>query len=262
MPVAPVTQCHKTRWTSFAPPACCIACKATIQGGLSHECGESLLGSLPPNLRLALEMSLHEVDERRSMEGELQELEARWRDADAIARLQTTCWCLATSAAGSRGCARRAMSNPPQAMTTIEMAPAESILWRRLDAPGHDACTMTQTANGWLIHGTAAFSEAGAPVHLTYTVACNTRWETRRATIAGYIGTRAYSARIQHGANGQWRLNGIAQPHLADCDNVDLGFTAATNAIVIRHLALDIGAFATVRSAWLNVLDDEFSVLE
>ena len=45
------------------------------------------LHQLSPPLRLALEMSLHEGDERRAMEGELHELEARWRDADAIAKI-------------------------------------------------------------------------------------------------------------------------------------------------------------------------------
>ncbi|MEP6836340.1 MAG: hypothetical protein ABJB74_23320 [Gemmatimonas sp.] len=49
--------------------------------------GESVLGYLPPSLRLALEMSLHSDDERRAMEGELRELEERWRDADAIAKI-------------------------------------------------------------------------------------------------------------------------------------------------------------------------------
>lgn len=41
----------------------------------------------PEAVRLALEMSLHTEDERRAMEGELQQLEQRWRDADAIAKI-------------------------------------------------------------------------------------------------------------------------------------------------------------------------------
>jgi hypothetical protein len=45
------------------------------------------LFTLPAALRLALEMALHADDERRAMEGELIELEARWREADAIARI-------------------------------------------------------------------------------------------------------------------------------------------------------------------------------
>jgi hypothetical protein len=49
--------------------------------------GWNQLGILPPRLRLALEMALHEADERRAMEGELAELETRWREADALAKI-------------------------------------------------------------------------------------------------------------------------------------------------------------------------------
>ncbi|MEP6779362.1 MAG: hypothetical protein ABJC26_05685 [Gemmatimonadaceae bacterium] len=44
-------------------------------------------GRIPAPLRLALEMSVHEEDERRAMEGELLQLEERWRDAEVIAKI-------------------------------------------------------------------------------------------------------------------------------------------------------------------------------
>ncbi|MEO7995902.1 MAG: hypothetical protein ABI852_00585 [Gemmatimonadaceae bacterium] len=47
----------------------------------------NLIAYAPQDVRLALEMSLHADDERRAMEGELQQLEQRWRDADAIAKI-------------------------------------------------------------------------------------------------------------------------------------------------------------------------------
>jgi hypothetical protein len=43
------------------------------------------LFSLPAAYRLGLEMALHEESERRAMEGELQELERAWREAEEIA---------------------------------------------------------------------------------------------------------------------------------------------------------------------------------
>ncbi len=43
------------------------------------------LYSLPANYRLALEMALHEESERRALEGELEELERAWQDAEEIA---------------------------------------------------------------------------------------------------------------------------------------------------------------------------------
>jgi hypothetical protein len=43
--------------------------------------------SLPKPTRLALEMAVHETDERRAMEGELAALEERWREAEEIAAI-------------------------------------------------------------------------------------------------------------------------------------------------------------------------------
>ncbi|MBD0320981.1 MAG: hypothetical protein ICV87_11650, partial [Gemmatimonadetes bacterium] len=43
------------------------------------------LWAMPFEIRLALEMATHEDSERRALEGELAELEAYWRDAEAIA---------------------------------------------------------------------------------------------------------------------------------------------------------------------------------
>ena len=45
------------------------------------------LGALSDVQRLALEMALHEEQERRAMDGELEALERAWRDAEAIAAI-------------------------------------------------------------------------------------------------------------------------------------------------------------------------------
>lgn len=46
-----------------------------------------VLNSLSAPVRLALEMSIHEDDERRALEGELAELEERWREAEEVAAI-------------------------------------------------------------------------------------------------------------------------------------------------------------------------------
>lgn len=45
------------------------------------------VAGLPTVVRFALEMSLHEDDERRALEGELHVLEQRWKDAEEIAAI-------------------------------------------------------------------------------------------------------------------------------------------------------------------------------
>lgn len=46
-----------------------------------------LLGNLPLEVRLALEMATHEDAERRALEGELALLDAAWREAEEIAAI-------------------------------------------------------------------------------------------------------------------------------------------------------------------------------
>jgi hypothetical protein len=46
-----------------------------------------LIGRLPGPSRLALEMALHEEQERRALQGELKTLEAAWRQAEEIAAI-------------------------------------------------------------------------------------------------------------------------------------------------------------------------------
>jgi len=48
---------------------------------------EGLVARYAPQVRLALEMALHEEQERRALEGELQLLEAAWREAEEIAAI-------------------------------------------------------------------------------------------------------------------------------------------------------------------------------
>ena len=45
------------------------------------------LAGLNPSMRLAIEMATHEEAEREALEGELKELEARWRQAEEIAHI-------------------------------------------------------------------------------------------------------------------------------------------------------------------------------
>jgi hypothetical protein len=45
------------------------------------------ISTMSAPVRLALEMSLHEEDERRALEGELAELEDRWREAEEVAAI-------------------------------------------------------------------------------------------------------------------------------------------------------------------------------
>jgi hypothetical protein len=126
-----------------------------------------------------------------------------------------------------------------------------SILWERLDNPGHDACRLVVLDDGWRLAGVAAFEEGGTSSALAYTVECDPSWHTRAARVTGSVGDAPFDLVITHAPAAPWYVNGVAQPGLADLVDLDLGFTPATNLVALRRLGLAIGATAEAPAAYL-----------
>jgi hypothetical protein len=127
-----------------------------------------------------------------------------------------------------------------------------SILWRRLDAPGHDACRLQQTDSGWELAGTAAFLDHGEAARLTYEVLGDAEWRTQYSVVEGWIGSRSMLLRIERTPAGLWILNNTLVPRLEGCLDLDLAFTPATNLVQLKRLALPVGESADVPVAWLD----------
>jgi ribosomal protein S18 acetylase RimI-like enzyme len=127
-----------------------------------------------------------------------------------------------------------------------------SVLWRRLDQPGHDAARLERRPDGWRLAGTALLQEDARPCRLDYEVHCDANWHTRSALVAGWIGAESVCLELSTDGTGHWQLNGAAQPQVAGCLDLDLAFTPATNTLPIRRLNLEIGAAAPVPAAWLR----------
>src|SRR6202044_1818740 len=51
---------------------------------------------------------------------------------------------------------------------------------------------------------------------------------------------------------GRWKLDGEGARHLDDCEDIDLGWTPATNTIPIRRLDLEVGDTASIVAAWVR----------
>ncbi len=149
----------------------------------------------------------------------------------------------------------------------------ETMLWRRLDAPGHDACRLAQRPDGWQLDGVAVFQHEGSPATLAYQVRCDGEWRTRSGFVRGWIGLRAIDVQFEREHLGAWRLNGdVIQDRerepgltravpLSSCVDLDFGFTPATNLTQLRRVALDVGQAADVPVAWFDVTEGTLSVL-
>jgi hypothetical protein len=129
---------------------------------------------------------------------------------------------------------------------------AASIVWRRLDRAGTDACRLTTAAAGWRLDGSAVFTQNGLPARLDYHVACDAAWRTQYGEVLGSIGSSPIALRIARMSGGEWTLNDRVIAGLANCVDLDLGFTPATNLLPVRRLDLAEGQSADAPAAWLD----------
>jgi uncharacterized protein len=127
----------------------------------------------------------------------------------------------------------------------------DSVLWRRLDGPGHDACQLLRAASGYELQGVAVFLHRDRPCSLQYRVCCDKRWLTCSAHVAGVVGRKTVEVQVQR-VRDDWILDEEVQPGLVGCKDIDLSFTPATNTLPIRRLRLAVGESCTTSAAWLR----------
>jgi hypothetical protein len=128
----------------------------------------------------------------------------------------------------------------------------ETILWRRLDLPGHEIATIVRTVDGWRLDGVAVLAESGRPCRIEYEITCDARWVTRHCAIRGHVGEQSVRLDVQRGPTAVWSVGGLEVPALEGCEDIDLGFSPVTNLLPIRRLGLSVGAQSIVRAAWIR----------
>lgn len=138
----------------------------------------------------------------------------------------------------------------------------ESVLWRRLDIPGHEMAEQQQTVHGWQLRGVAVFAHEQRPCRLEYDIRCDQAWQTELVTVTGNVGDKTVATELLRNAAGEWSMDGSKVWELTDCDDVDLNFSPSTNMLPIRRLDLAIGQSARVRAAWVRFPDFTLEVLE
>jgi hypothetical protein len=128
----------------------------------------------------------------------------------------------------------------------------ESILWRAVYWPGHEACSLYRLNAEWHLEGTAVFLYEGRICRLSYFIVCDAIWHTRRAEVTGSVGDEDINFDLSVDAHHRWQVNGVAKPAVDGCIDLDLNFSPATNLIPIRRLNLEDGARREVKAAWLR----------
>lgn len=124
-------------------------------------------------------------------------------------------------------------------------------LWRRTDLPGHDAARLLRTATSWRLEGQTTFRHDEGPAALWYQLECDRAWRSRIGRVQGFVGTRTIDVHCER-VSEQWTMNGAVVPGLERCEDLDFGFTPATNLTQLRRIALAVGAQAVVPVAWFD----------
>jgi hypothetical protein len=140
------------------------------------------------------------------------------------------------------------------------MNSSKTILWRRLDTPGHDACSLVETPSGFTLIGGAAYLENEVPASLRYDVQCDRKWFTQRGHICGWIGSQQIDYTVNNTEDG-WEVNGAPVGGLDECVDLDLKFTPATNLFQIQRAGLMVGEGAEVPVAWFDPADGSLTRL-
>ncbi len=126
-----------------------------------------------------------------------------------------------------------------------------SILWRRLDRPGHEWARLVSQGSDRHLLGAAVFLHEGRPCRLSYKVLCDSDWRTLSAGVSGWVGEEKVEIELSVDSES-WSLNGRTIEAVKNCVDLDLNFSPSTNLLPIRRLRLDIGQEAAVRAAWLR----------
>jgi hypothetical protein len=142
------------------------------------------------------------------------------------------------------------------------MSNEQSILWRRLDLPGHEACRLVTLDYGWQLTGTAVFEYETQVCQVHYLINSEQNWMTQAALVRGWVGSRDIEVEITRDESGRWQLNHRDAPEVDGCSDVDLNFSPSTNLLPIRRLGLNVGEEAKVRAAWLRFPSFQLELLE
>ena len=128
----------------------------------------------------------------------------------------------------------------------------QTIIWKRIDWPGHEACRLYQAGAEWCLEGMAVFLSDDGPCRLSYSISCDSSWNTLRGTVSGWVGNDNINIEVSADADHRWQLNGAESSVVTGCIDLDLNFSPATNLLPIRRLNLEIGEEAEVQAAWLR----------
>ena len=131
--------------------------------------------------------------------------------------------------------------------------PTRRVSWRRSDEVRTDEhCTVSIRDAGLSLVGTLLGAEGGLPVRIEYRVLADGTGATSAVHVRDLRGFAQRTLTLTRSAKGEWTVDGVADPGLKGCLDVDLGCSPSTNTLSIRRLRLGVGRSVTIQAAWVR----------
>ena len=118
--------------------------------------------------------------------------------------------------------------------------------------PGHEAVRIYEGDDGWFLDGAAVFLSDHGPCRLEYLIECDRDWQTRFATVDGFVGGDVVAVEIEVAEGEVWYMDGEEVGAVEGCTDIDLNFSPVTNLLPLKRLDLAVGNETAVRAAWLR----------
>jgi hypothetical protein len=113
-------------------------------------------------------------------------------------------------------------------------------LWQWVQHPGLERFEVMRTGDEWIFRGTILTLTYDAAAEARYEIACDTLFQTRRASVHLRDSSSERSLKID-AQDGHWFENGRENQTVKGAIDIDLGWSPSTNTLPIRRLKLEIG---------------------
>jgi hypothetical protein len=135
--------------------------------------------------------------------------------------------------------------------------------WRHLGSQaGFEVVFLRPLPDGLHLDGHAAAIEAGEAFAVRFAIELDARGRTRSARVSGQSSLGSHAVALTSDGEGAWLVDDTPAPRLDGCLDVDLEFSALTNAFPVRRLGLEPGDAADAPAAYVRALDLRVERLE
>lgn len=131
----------------------------------------------------------------------------------------------------------------------------QDIVWEWLDRPGLEHLVLEERPDGIEVESLAVMEWEGQTARLRYRLRCDRGWRFEEGVFVLDRGTTHIERRLVHDRREGWMLDGVPQPALAPCVDIDLMGTPFTNTLPVRRETLPQGTLQRFTMAYIALPD-------